>query len=76
MSVPSDRPVLGSDQGGRSVGFGDPLAQRASAQVVAGQPPCQGVQKVKCAPDQGEREMRLARPMGTAYGGARSRAHP
>jgi len=46
---PTDRPVLGSGQGGSSVGFGDPLVYRALAPAVPAQPPRQGVQKLKCA---------------------------
>jgi len=46
---PADRPVLGSGQGGSSVGFGDPLVYRALAPAVPAQPPRQPVQKLKCA---------------------------
>ena len=46
---PADRPVLGSGQGGSSVGFGDPLVYRALAPALPAQPPRQPVQKLKCA---------------------------
>ena len=48
VSVPVDRRVLKSGQGGRFVGFGDPLTQRVPAPAVPSKLPCQGIQRGKC----------------------------
>ena len=63
VSVPADRPVWDSGQGGRSVGLGNLPTQRVLAPAIPEQPPCQGVHKQKCAVERPVQEGWAAGPL-------------